>query len=408
MTTRVQADGRIGLYLIGARDGFPNITLPVPVFANDQFFVFFEADETAIAQIEARNHPAWSRVFPVCLSDTNGPATFYHNYDPFTSSLLKPDPEFDLSQWSEGRHYPFSEVFRAVREEAVQTRTLDSLNLLDDPDVAPPTIIALDTQGSELAILLGGRDLVSAHTMAIVTEAEFVPFYEGQPVFGDVCAGLDKLGFLFVGFAFGPYKIDAFSAQLGLRSKQMLGFSDALFLRKPSAAKSPLQLAQLAFVALLYSHAGYAFHCLDLALAQDPNLDTVPGDRGYRVFLLELEAARKRMPHVDMPTFHDMYSTYELSNERFDSNVTRDTLDDHYRAGAKIIKDRLMEQSEALVALLSLENSPVEQCMAEYGFIEQATEVKQRRIDDTGIMTRTHGIIVERETKILGANDSGT
>jgi hypothetical protein len=98
MTTKAQAQGRIGLYLVGARDGLPNITLPEP-FWNDQFFVYFEADASAIPQIESRNHPAMSRVFPICLADENGTATFYHNYDPYTSSLLKLAPEFDFSSW---------------------------------------------------------------------------------------------------------------------------------------------------------------------------------------------------------------------------------------------------------------------------------------------------------------------
>ena len=269
MTTRPQAGGRIGLYLVGARDGYANIVLP-PAFADDQFFVYFEADESAIPQIIERNHPAISRVFAVCLSDTNGPGTFYLNYDPFTSSLLEEDPELQLASWGEGRDYPFSETMRNVREVPVEMQTLDSLHLLDDPDVAAPTIIALDTQGTELAILRGGRELVTEHTMAIVAEAEFVPFYKGQPLFGDICAGLGEMGFIFVDFAHGPHLIDAFGAKLGLRSKRMVGFCDALFLRKPSSVSSSMHLAQLALCAILYGHIGYAFHCIDRMLAMDP------------------------------------------------------------------------------------------------------------------------------------------
>jgi hypothetical protein len=67
-----------------------------------------------------------------------------------------------------------------------------------------------------------------------------------------------------------------------------------------------------------------------------------------------------------------------------------------------------LQQQDELVELLSLANSPVEQIMAEFGFEKQATEIKQRRIDDTGQMTRIHGIIVQRETKVVGSNDTGT
>lgn len=406
-TKKEQAGGRLGLYLVGARDGLPNNMLPEP-FINDSFFVYFEADESAIPQIIARNHPDISRVFSVCLSDTVGPGTFYNNYDPFTSSLLKLAPEFDFSSWIEGRDYPHREVFQTVTERQIQMQTLDAMNLLDDPAVAPPTIIALDTQGSGLAILRGGKKLISEYTMAIVTEAEFVPFYEGQPLFGEVCAGLDEMGFTFVDFAFGPYKVDPFRSQLGMRGKQMIAFADALFLRKPSAATASLQLAQLAFVALLYGQAGYAFHCLDLALAQDPELTTVPEERLYRTFLLELDRARTSMQKIVMPTFNDMYPTYELSVERFDAGVTRETLDEHYREQALKIKEKLLERTEALVELLSLDNSPVEQVMATYGFIKQATEIKQRRIDEVAEMSRNHGIGIRRATEVVGANNPGT
>jgi FkbM family methyltransferase len=404
MTTRPQAEGRIGLYLVGARDGLANIVLP-PAFNDDQFFVYFEADESAIPQIISRNDPAISRVFPICLSDTNGPGTFYLNYDPFTSSLLEEDPELQLASWGEGRDYPFGETFRNVRVVPVETRTMDSLDVLADPAVAPPTVIALDTQGTELAILRGARELIGEHTMGIVTEAEFVPFYKDQPLFGDVCAGLSEMGFIFVDFAYGPFKLDAFGAKLGMRSKRIVSFCDALFLRKPTSVSTPLQLAQLTLVAVLYGHIGYALHCLDLLLVMDPGLESVPRERLYREFLLELDRVRKLMPIIETPTFGNMYPTYELSTERFDAAVTRDTLDDHYRDGARAIKDRLLENKDALLAILSLENSPLENLLAGYGFIDQATDVKQRRIDEAHEMCKTVGIIVERATVVVGEND---
>ena len=204
----MQADARIGIYMVGGRDGCSPIVVPQP-FHGDVFNVYFEADETAIPQMLERNNPAYSRIFPYCLGETNGPGTFYLNYDPFTSSLLKPSTEFDLTQWYVNREYPHADVMRNVRQVPVELRAMDSLNLLDDPAVAAPSIIVLDTQGTELSILRGGRELVTEHTMAIVTEAEFVRFYEGQPLFGEICTALDEMGFMFVDFTAGPFRVDS-------------------------------------------------------------------------------------------------------------------------------------------------------------------------------------------------------
>ena len=107
-----------------------------------------------------------------------------------------------------------------------------------------------------------------------------------------------------------------------------------------------------------------------------------------------------------MPTFNDMYPTYELSIERFDATVSRDELDDHYRLQAAKIKDTLLERTDALVSMLSLDNSPIEQLMATFGFVKQATEIKQRRLDDVATMAKNHGIVIERETKYMGPGDT--
>src|SRR5580658_4536158 len=203
----MQAEGLIGAYLIGGRDGLSPVSLPDSPLEDDLFNVFFEADEAAIPQMLERNDPAKSRVFPYCLSDTNGTGTFYHNYDPYTSSLIKIASDFDYTTWYARHDYRIAESARTVREAQVELRTIDSLNLLDDPEVAPPTIVTLDTQGSELAILRGGAKLITEHTMAIVTEAEFVNFYEGQPLFGDLCTYLNELGFVFADFTAGPFRV---------------------------------------------------------------------------------------------------------------------------------------------------------------------------------------------------------
>jgi FkbM family methyltransferase len=402
----MQADGRIGVYMVGGRDGCS----PIPaseVFLDDIFNVFFEADEHAIPQMQSRNDPAKSRIFPYCLADRNGAGTFYLNYDPFTSSLLKRNTEFDFTQWYVNREYPHSDTFRTMREVPVELKTIDSLRLLDDPAVAPPTVIVLDTQGTELAIIRGGRELITEHTAAIVTEAEFAPFYEGQPLFGEVCAGLDEMGFMFIDFTDGPFHIDPFHAPIGLRSKQMAGFSDALFLRKPSAASTPLQLAQLSFAAQLYGQLGYGLHCLDLLIRCDPKLTCIPAERAYRRFLIELDAARQVMPVLFPLSFTDLYPTYERSIERFDATVTLETQAEHCTEQYTKMRDRLFAQQTEVQALLSYRDTPIEGVMNAFGLTGRAQACKDRRITEMTEMLKEVGVEIVREAVPAGERHRG-
>jgi FkbM family methyltransferase len=393
----MQADGRIGVYMVGGRDGCT--PMPVPeTFANDMFDVFFEADEMAIPQMLERNDPTKSRVFPYCLSDTNGPGTFYINYDPFTSSLLKRSTEFEFTQWYVGRDYPHTETMRTVREVPVELRTLDSVKLLDDPAVAPPSIIVLDTQGTELAIMRGGRDLISEHTMAIVTEAEFVRFYDGQPLFGEICNALDEMGFMFVDFTAGPFRCDPFRVPIGFRSRTMVGFSDALFLRKPAAATKPIQLAQLSFVAQLYAQLSYSFRCLDQLKEVDPHLTCIPAERTYRSYLLELDQARQTMPVIFPLSFLDLYPTFERSNERFDVAVSLETQSDHIREQYVKMRTRLIAEKDELKLLLSFQPTPIEAVMRKFGMERYAQVCQDRRIAETEEMLKEVGLEIVRET----------
>jgi FkbM family methyltransferase len=394
-------DGRIGVYMVGGRDGNSPLGLP-PILENDVFDVIFEADETAVAQIRERKNPAKSRVFPYCLSDTNGPGTLHLTYDPYMSSLLKIDTEFDLRQWSNGQDYGLTEAGRSVREVPVALRTLDSLQLLDDPELPPPAVIVLDTQGTELAILRGGRELIAEHTMAIVTEAEFLPFYEGQPLFGDVCKALDEWGFVLADFTSGPFRVDPFRAPLGLRSRPMVGFCDALFLRKPKvAAASALHLAQLAFVAQLYGHLDYGFRCFDLLKEIDPDLKSISVERAYRAFLLELDAARQSMPVVFAPTFTDVFPTFDLSNERFDASVPANVQSENRTEQYIKLKARLLAQQTEIQALLSFDDTPVEAVLWRYALETHVQALKDRRIADTTETLKVFGLGVVRETKVV-------
>ena len=52
----------------------------------------------------------------------------------------------------------------------------------------------MDIQGAELDVLQGGENVLSS-VLAMVLEAEFVPLYKGQPLYGDLDAFLRRRDF---------------------------------------------------------------------------------------------------------------------------------------------------------------------------------------------------------------------
>src|SRR5438552_493564 len=89
---------RISAHHVGGRDGLmttfgdvDRFGLVPAVFSPDFSVVLYDADEDCVPQMEvmSKNYPVQIQVVPACLGDHSGPETFYINYDPFSSSLLR-------------------------------------------------------------------------------------------------------------------------------------------------------------------------------------------------------------------------------------------------------------------------------------------------------------------------------
>lgn len=109
-------------------------------------------------------------VDPRAVTDAVGTATFQRTRASVFASLLPPRASLqDL--------YPESptEVIETVE---VETVTLDQL-----VGERPVSVLKLDVQGGELAVLSGGSDVLG-RTAAILVEVLFVPHYEGHDVPG--------------------------------------------------------------------------------------------------------------------------------------------------------------------------------------------------------------------------------
>ena len=146
----------------------------------------FDGDERSFAAVEGLQTES-RRYLPYFIGD-GGERTYYETNSPFTGSLYRPHRR--LVDQFDG----LGAVMRLQRSFPVQTRRLD-----DIPDLPPVDAIKLDIQGAELDVLRGAERQLQ-NTVLIQTEVEFVPLYQGQPLYGDIDAFLRAHGFLLLTF----------------------------------------------------------------------------------------------------------------------------------------------------------------------------------------------------------------
>lgn len=149
--------------------------------------VGFEPDEQECLRLNAHVPEGRSeRYLPTALGKSKGMATLHQAIRPACSSLYPPDP---------GTLSRYPQVFEDIREIGTQEVALTTL---DDwwMDAGKPRVsfVKLDTQGSELDILVAGQAML-AGCLGLELEVEFNTMYAGQPLFHEVDRFLRGLGF---------------------------------------------------------------------------------------------------------------------------------------------------------------------------------------------------------------------
>jgi FkbM family methyltransferase len=114
-----------------------------------------------------------------------GRALEFNDYPeaPFMSSPLNLNAQ-------EVEHYAIAKGNRRVI--SVRQRTLD--DIADEARIDRLDLLKIDTQGSELEVIAGARELLT-ETAAIWIEVSFVPLYEGSCLFHEVHDALHGAGF---------------------------------------------------------------------------------------------------------------------------------------------------------------------------------------------------------------------
>lgn len=310
---------KLAIHHIGARGPTQAFPLNAAIDAS-VVNVLYDADPACITEVEQLNCERAAKVIVLneCVSGTGGPRTFCDAHDGYGSSLFEANAEIkNLYMPLHWMDYDYT-VYEAVSGKSrrqVDTKTLDQI-AAEHSDVPLPDFLSLDTQGSELEILQGAPISLES-TVCIVTEVEFQPLYENQPLFGDICAFLESRGFLFARF-FQLYSGSFYRAPIGLRGNGFEVTTDALFLRDPrtisnssrTIEEKAISLAKLSFFAVAQ---GYLEHGLwALREADRYGLQELDITEPWFTFTLKFFDQACRFPWLMPETFAERHGKHAL------------------------------------------------------------------------------------------------
>lgn len=190
--------------------------------------VGFEPQQEKIAASRLRNPDSRVTLHPTFIGD-GGTHTFHINSDDATSSLLPFNREL-TSQLRDLDH------LHTLRTEQVATSRLDEVLA----DLEAVDFLKLDIQGFELPVLRHAS-AVLARTGVVHCEVAFAPIYAGQALFSEIEILLRSAGFYLLDFhSLCRYpSVDGG----GHRSRDRLGWGDAVFVRDTASAQDLLAQA---------------------------------------------------------------------------------------------------------------------------------------------------------------------
>jgi FkbM family methyltransferase len=231
-----------------------------------------DAAECERLNVRGRNRHQY---IPAVLGRAAETRTLYVTRNPACSSLLRPNSRL-LAPFAELR-----EFFDIEREVSVTTTTLDTC--LASHGILSTDFIELDTQGSELDVLIGAERVLRESVLGLQVEVEFAEMYEQQPLFGDIDHFLRRHGFQL--FDLARYHVRRGPLASTVQTRGQLLWGQALYLRSADACASPAMLRRLAGVAAL---AGVADLTLDI-------LASLSAANGSDAFSEIVERARKEL-----------------------------------------------------------------------------------------------------------------
>ncbi len=195
------------------------------------------------------------KYYPYALGKANEKRKFYVTQNPMCCSLYKPNEKLI-------NLYNNLESANLKEENEIKTISLDYF--VEKHNIKNIDFIKIDVQGAELDVFKGGSKVLK-NVLKIVCEVAFIPHYENQPLFGEVCNFLSQYDLMFNKFlglsgrAIKPIKLNNDS---NFPSQHI--WSDATFVRHIQKIQhlDDKQLIKLSVLACLYYSLDFTFYCL--------------------------------------------------------------------------------------------------------------------------------------------------
>lgn len=223
-------------------------------FPNSEI-IGFELDKDLCEKLNKESQKGF-KFYHQALGYKNERRILYNTMDPQCSSLYEPNQKFLEKYQALNMMY-----LKNITE--IDTVSLDHFcfeNKIENID-----LIKIDIQGAELDVFKGANNILK-HTLCIISEVEFVPFYKNQPLFGDVYNFLIKEDFMLVKFlGFGGRYMKPILIQnevSGSRSQHL--WADVFFIRNIETIKrlEDHKILKLSFLAFLHQNPDISFYFL--------------------------------------------------------------------------------------------------------------------------------------------------
>lgn len=338
------SDLALSVHHIGGRAGTRCYPI-LPMFERDVVSVLYEADKSSLGGIRAatKDLPSRTVILGDCLSGEAGPRPFHLYSNRYLSSLFPLSPDYANSFSFDGQFgWDDDPGGRSLVETlTLETVTLDQVMAREAGKTPPPNFLSLDTQGSELEILTGGAATIADHVVAIMTEVEFVPIYQNQPLLGDIVAYLDDQGFELASLEIFPTAGASNRTPIGLRGKGFPQGGEALFLRRPETlADTPNQatlMLKAAFIAFVFGFFDQTHRIMSTLPEAATDLLAGPGesDPAYINFLRNYAEIAASYPPIHPVGYSQVFAP-KASAKRFMTgmaSVDHDAILNNWLAG---------------------------------------------------------------------------
>jgi len=235
---------------IGARGSAPNELIPFFPYMD---YHCFDADKEECDRLKSISTPYKGyHVFPYFIGKNSKDVAFNLYKNRRHSSIFKPGE----------RYYSIYSKEIDPIEETVLLKSRPLEDVYSQEKLRSPDFIKLDTQGSELDILVGSKSIISNASL-IEIEVEFTEVYQGQPLFHDVMKFMIDNGFelLYLNRVF-DHRRKVFSG----KSRGQLTWGDALFGRREDNVDgfSDEQIVKYVLLLINYGHIDIAFHLIKI------------------------------------------------------------------------------------------------------------------------------------------------